>query len=174
MSYHINSTVTPTFQFVYDAQGESNITIERLNQLASPTVTTDLTGLVALSDLNEEIVTLLPKVTISSANGGTGVSVVSIQVVDSSAASNPILGTYAFTVWASDNNKGAVDIAHTLTIDPSNDTELIATLETSSVLYVQTNGSGLAEITSTQTPGDINYFMVEIGNVVYSAQVTHP
>ena len=172
MSNHINSTVTPTFQFVYDAQGESNITIERLNQLSSPTVTTDLTGLVALSDLNEEIVTLLPKVTISSTGGGSGVSVVSIQVVDSSAASNPVLGTYAFTIWASNDNKGAVDAANHLAVNTG--TELITAFNAGSVLYVQTDSSGLANITSTKASGDINYFMVEIGNVVYSAQVTHP
>tara|TARA_R110002126_G_scaffold2047_2_gene11965 strand:- start:5715 stop:6239 length:525 start_codon:yes stop_codon:yes gene_type:complete len=174
MSSHINSTVTPTFQFVYDAQGESNITIERLNQLASPNVTTDLTGLVALSDLNEEIVTLLPKVTISSTDGApsSGVSVVSIQVVDSSAASNPILGTYAFTVWASDNNKGAVDVTNHLAVNTG--TELITASPAGSVLYIQTDSSGLANITSTKASGFVNYFMVEIGNVVYSAQVTHP
>jgi hypothetical protein len=51
---------------------------------------------------------------------------------------------------------------------------LITAIELDAVLYVQTNGSGLAEITSNKASAEINYLMVEIGNVVYSAQVTHP
>lgn len=173
----ISAAVTRGITYTEDSQGRILQTKERLHQLGTPTVTVELTGLVASEDLqsgsvvaaklSDVIQDLLSKVELTVGAEASDAIEVTIQKKD--AADNNLAEYGEFECWLSDSNTGGGETssAPNTSFSVTTGTELEEV--TSKIrLKVITDSNGTAKVTVDNTGGGTDTWYL---NVSYNGKV---
>ena len=169
----VNANVTPGYTFVYDANGEFQITLDRLNLVANPIVTVDLSGQVNTNDIvassvtaakladgvADEMLTATATVSVEVAN------VVSVTVQMQDIQGNNLADQCVVEYWLSDT------AAEALTGDTFTGGGVAATtgiivkeLTTDTHAVCITDAAGLLVLTFTETNANTLYFNLIVNN----------
>lgn len=165
----VNANVTRGYTFVFDGNGQFLITLERLNQVALPVVTVDLSGKVDTADLVDAAVTavklanavadrLRAAVATVAAESSNNVDV-TIQVQD--VQGNNLSEVTGIRLWLSGSANGApaaLPSGGAPTIISSQGTIIEAMTDTAPGTYL-TNSSGVLALRFTEA-GALTKYLV--------------
>ena len=173
----LNCSVTPAYVWVFDADGKTLITLERLNLAATPVVTVNLANGVDTADIKASAVNaakladaiadqIITAVATVGADAGTTIAV-DIQVKD--CQGNNVSGNFVLDVWLHDAAGTYTPSATATTssaIDGTKGYILTAIANNVAGKYV-TDSTGLLTIVFTQAGALTRYISVGVqGKVV--------
>lgn len=121
-----NCSVTPGYQYTYDANDEFEITLERENMGFTPVVTVNLTDAIDTEDilaeavtpgkLDDEVADAIPVGVATVANSVAKANPILVQLQLKDVQGNSLLERVAVRWWLSDADIAAADIPPTATI----------------------------------------------------------
>ena len=176
----VNATVTKGYTWVYDAEGKLQLTKDRLNLAALPTVTVELSDELQTADIKDEAVTLakladavqdlICKVTgTATDDGNSDTASVSLQLQD--AEGNTLADVVRMRVWISASSYGAPTAKFTSGSEINTGTELYEYLAQADYDVIS-DANGVVDMDITNGGSGTLYVMAEVNGTIYPTTVT--